>query len=64
VGAIEAAAGGGGGVTDACAFLLDVIRREFPTAETIPSWNDSQSGPRLPLRMLDRAAQLAHNRNL
>jgi hypothetical protein len=48
---------------DACVILLEAIRRDFQDADTIPSWNDAQRGPRLPLLYLDRAAQLAHSRN-
>ncbi|MFI6854503.1 hypothetical protein [Streptomyces sp. NPDC050416] len=49
---------------DACALLLETIRRDFTDAETIPSWNDAQRNPRLPLIYLGRAADLAHARNL
>jgi hypothetical protein len=49
---------------DACVLLLDAIQQDFADAETIPSWNDAQDGPALPLLYLDKAAQLAHNRNL
>lgn len=47
---------------DARALLLDAIRRDFPNAETIPSWQDAQRDPRLPLRYLDRAASFADAR--
>lgn len=48
---------------DACALLLDVIQRHFdPGAETIPSWNASQSGPAPVLLTLGRAAELAHQK--
>ena len=47
---------------DARALLLDVIRRDFPNATTIPSWQDGQRDPRLPLRYLDRAASFADAR--
>lgn len=49
---------------DACVLLLEAIRRDFPTAETVPSWNDARSDPRLPARYLERAAELAHSRNM
>ncbi len=49
---------------DACALLLEAIRRDYTDADTIPSWNDAQRNPRLPLLYLGRAADLAHARNL
>ncbi|MFE5368167.1 DUF6197 family protein [Streptomyces mirabilis] len=64
IGAIRIEASSRGQADDACVLLLDAIRRDFPTAETVPSWNDNQRDPRLPARYLDRAAQLAHARNL
>lgn len=65
IGAIRAEAHGDRGLADdACALLLEAIRRDFPDADTIPSWNDSQSTDRQPLRYLDRAAELAHARDL
>lgn len=48
---------------DACVLLLDAIQADFPTAETLPSWNDTQTSPAPVLLYLDRAAQLAHTRN-
>lgn len=47
---------------DARALLLEVIRKDFPNADTIPSWQDAQRDPRLPLRYLDRAASFADAR--
>ncbi|MFD4547256.1 hypothetical protein [Streptomyces sp. NPDC058466] len=49
---------------DACVLLLEAIQSDFRDAETIPSWNAAQTeaGP-APL-YLDRAAQLAHARNI
>jgi hypothetical protein len=64
IGVIQAAASGRREADDACALLLEAIRRDFPTAETVPSWNDNQRDPRLPARYLERAAELAHSRNL
>ncbi|WP_406122984.1 hypothetical protein OHQ89_12480 [Streptomyces canus] len=49
---------------DACVLLLEAIQADFPTAETIPSWNDAQTSPAPVLLYLDRAAQLAHTRSL
>lgn len=49
----------------ACVLLLDVIRREFdPNAETIPSWNSRQHGPRIPIRVIGRAADHADSRGI
>ena len=48
---------------DACVLLLEAIQADFPTAETLPSWNDAQTSPAPVLLYLDRAAQLAHTRN-
>lgn len=64
IGTIRVEAGSRGEADDACVLLLEAIRRDFPTAETVPSWNDNQRDLRLPARYLDRAAQLAHARNL
>ncbi|MEV8033915.1 hypothetical protein [Streptomyces sp. NPDC086182] len=64
IGAIRTEAPGRGAADDACVILLEAIRRDFPTAETVPSWNDNQRDPRLPARYLDRAAELAHARGL
>jgi len=49
---------------DACVLLLDAIRRDFATAETIPSWNAAQTSAAPVLLYLGRAVQLAHARNL
>jgi hypothetical protein len=64
IGAIRTEAPSRGAADDACVILLEAIRRDFPTADTVPSWNDNQRDPRLPVRYLDRAAELAHNRGL
>lgn len=65
-GAIHAEAGGNWATeVDACTFLLDVIQAEFDhSAETVPSWNDQQSGPDKPAAALRRAALLAHARSI
>jgi hypothetical protein len=63
IGAIRAAASSRGQADDACVLLLEAIQREF-TAETVPSWNDRQRGPAIPLRMLDQAAQIADQRGI
>jgi hypothetical protein len=57
--AIRTEAGGGTLGGQACAFLLDVIRAEFGPWETVPSWNDAQVGPAIPLRVLGQAAEQA-----
>ncbi|MDQ0758717.1 DUF6197 family protein [Streptomyces canus] len=49
---------------DACILLLDVIQAEFADAETIPSWVDAQTSPAPVLACMNRAAELAHTRNL
>lgn len=63
IGAIRAEAVGRDQADDACAVLLEAIQRDFADADTIPSWNDQQRGPRLALLYLDRGAALAHSRN-
>ncbi|MER6350630.1 hypothetical protein ABT186_01940 [Streptomyces sp. NPDC001634] len=60
IGHIRAEASSRGQADDACSLLLEAIRRDFPTATTVPSWNDAQRDPRLPARYLERAAELAH----
>lgn len=62
IGHIRAEASSRDQANDACAVLLEAIRRDFPNAETIPSWNDAQRDPRLPARYLERAASLADAR--
>jgi hypothetical protein len=64
IGAIRTEAPSRRAADDTCVILLDAIRRDFPTAETVPSWNDNQRDRRLPARYLDRAAELAHARGL
>ncbi|MEU0659601.1 DUF6197 family protein [Streptomyces lavendulocolor] len=58
-GAIRAEAGGGSVAGAACQFLLEVIQQQFTAAETLPSWNDAQIGPEIPLRILGQAADQA-----
>ncbi|MFI2764820.1 hypothetical protein ACH5A3_39325 [Streptomyces echinatus] len=48
---------------DACHLLLEAIQRHWQ-AETIPSWNAQQNSSAPVLLAFDRAAELAHNRNL
>lgn len=64
IGAIQVEAPNRSAADSACNVLLEAIRRDFPDADTIPSWNDAWRDPRLPLRYLDRAAELAHARTL
>lgn len=64
MGAIQAAAASRGQADDACVVLLEAIQREFTAAATVPSWNDQQSGPHVPLRLLGQAADLAANRGI
>lgn len=63
-GAIRGAADSRGQADDACALLLEAIQREFSGTETVPSWNDQQRGPALPLRLLGHAADLAASRGI
>ncbi|MGZ0231128.1 DUF6197 family protein [Streptomyces sp. CPS1] len=63
IGAIRVEAASRHQADDASALLLEVVRREFG-GDTVPSWNDSQNSPKPVLLALDRAAQLAHARNL
>jgi len=63
IGAIRTEAPNRGAADDACVILLEAIRRDFPTADTVPSWNDVQRDQRLPGVYLERAAALAHARN-
>ncbi|MFJ6566607.1 hypothetical protein ACIQNU_04255 [Streptomyces sp. NPDC091292] len=63
-GAIRAEASSRHEGDDACVLLLEAIRRDFPQAETVPSWNDAQRDSRLPGAYLDRAAALADARLL
>ncbi|MFE4420415.1 hypothetical protein [Streptomyces sp. NPDC056817] len=63
IGAIRAEAAHRGQADDACVLLLEAIRRDFPQADTIPSWNDTQRNARLPVLYLGRAAHLANARN-
>lgn len=63
-GAIRAAATSRGQADDACAVLLDAIQREFRAAETVPSWNDQQTSPRVVMRLLGQGADLAASRGI
>lgn len=64
VGAIRVEAADRRTADDACILLLDVIQRDFPDAETIPSWNREQTNPAPVLLQLGRAADLAHDRSI
>lgn len=64
IGAIRAEAVSRDQADDACVILLEAIRRDFPAAETVPFWNDSQTSPAPILLALGRAADLAHTRSL
>ncbi|MFD3679161.1 hypothetical protein, partial [Streptomyces sp. NPDC058613] len=44
--------------------LMDGIRRKFTDVDSVPSFNDVHSSGRVPMRMLDQAADLAHTRGL
>lgn len=62
IGVIRGEAGSRAEADDACVLLLEAIRRDFPNAESVPSWNDARNDHRLPARYLERAAELAHAR--
>lgn len=64
VAAIRVEATSRGEADDACALLLEAIQREFVDAETVPSWNGRQHGPRIPLRVLGWAADMADARGI
>jgi hypothetical protein len=64
IGAIRIEAASRHQADDACVLLLEAIRRDFPDAETVPSWNDAQASVAPVLLTLGQAAELAHNRNL
>ncbi|MGX1129910.1 hypothetical protein RKD49_002100 [Streptomyces glaucescens] len=52
-----------GQADDACVLLLETIERDFGD-HTIAAWNRRQPGSAPVLLQFDRAAQLAHDRNL
>ncbi|MEU9444648.1 hypothetical protein AB0D42_27955 [Streptomyces sp. NPDC048304] len=63
IGAIQAEAASRHQADDACALLLDIVRREFG-GDTVPSWNDAQTSPRPVLLALGRTADHADARGL
>ncbi|WP_327169944.1 hypothetical protein [Streptomyces subrutilus] len=44
--------------------LMDAIRRPFGDVDSVPSFNDAHRSGRVPMRMLDQAADLADARGL
>ncbi|MET9325091.1 hypothetical protein ABZX75_33935 [Streptomyces sp. NPDC003038] len=62
LGAIRIEARGDSGLeAGAVTVLLDAIRRKFgDSVDSVPSFNDAHSSGRVPMRMLDQAADLAH----
>ncbi|MFE1442946.1 hypothetical protein [Streptomyces sp. NPDC058739] len=66
LGAIRAEIRGDRGLeADAAAVLLDAIRRHCSNGDTtVPSFNDAHGNGRVPIRMVDQAAQLADARGL
>ncbi|MFI8343951.1 hypothetical protein ACIF8W_28320 [Streptomyces sp. NPDC085639] len=44
--------------------LMDAIRRKFTGVDSVPFFNDGFANGRIPMRMLDQAADLAHARGL
>lgn len=63
IGAIRREAASRDQADDACVLLLEAIQRHWQ-AETIPSWNSQQTNPAPVLLAFERAAELAHNRQL
>lgn len=63
-GAIRAEAATGSEESAALDVLLAAIRRRFPDADSVPSFNDAWHGPHTPLRLLGQAADLAHARGI
>lgn len=49
---------------DALVLLLEAIRRDFPSADSVPSWNDAQTSPAPVLLAIGRAAELARTRGI
>jgi|SRR5688572_15566930 len=65
LGAIRAEAQGNRGAeADAATVLLEAIRRRFPGAESVPSWNDSQSDSTPVVLLLGEAAAIADARGI
>jgi hypothetical protein len=66
LGAIRIEARGDRGLeANAVSVLLDAIRRKFgDDVDSVPGFNDSWSGGRVPIRMVDQAAHLADARGL
>ncbi|MFI9041485.1 hypothetical protein [Streptomyces sp. NPDC053726] len=44
--------------------LMDAIRRKFGDVDSVPSFNDTWTSGRIPMRMLAQAAGLADSRGL
>ena len=63
IGAIRREAGNRRQADDACVLLLEAIQRHWE-AETIPSWNAQQTSVAPVLLAFDRAAELAHSRQI
>ncbi|QDN64300.1 hypothetical protein [Streptomyces sp. S1D4-14] len=66
LGAIRAEARGNSGLeAGAVAVLMDAIRRKFgDDVDSVPRFNDSWANGRIPVRMVDQAANLADARGL
>lgn len=63
-GAIRAEAESAAQEAAAMDVLLEAIRRRFPAAATVPSWNDNNRDAQLPIRLMWQAAELANARNI
>ncbi|MFL4904836.1 hypothetical protein ACJ6WF_17015 [Streptomyces sp. MMS24-I2-30] len=61
--AVQLAAPGSDLVHGSLRLLLEVIRREFRDAQSVPHWNDHHGTPFMAFRFLDQAVELAHTRN-
>uniref|UniRef100_UPI002F90DC9F DUF6197 family protein n=1 Tax=Streptomyces sp. NBC_01562 TaxID=2975879 RepID=UPI002F90DC9F len=66
LGAIRAEARGNSGLeAEAVTVLMDAIRRKFgDDVDSVPRFNDSWANGRIPVRMVDQAANLADARGL
>jgi hypothetical protein len=64
IGAIRVEAQRRGMDASAAAVVLDAIRQQFAGVETVPQFNDAQTGAAVPIRILGEAANLAATRGI
>jgi hypothetical protein len=64
VGAIRVEAQRRGMDVSAAAVVLDAIRQQFADVQTVPQFNDAQTGAAVPIRILGEAANLAATRGV